>query len=742
MSVRDNTAFSDDSPKENPWKDDALGYRAFAARAAKALVGINAPEGFVVGLHGPWGAGKSTVLNFIEAFIKKHSEEGAEGYNSISLIRFEPWIVSGHQDLIAAFFKLLSQRLADGFTAREKRKGRAGRAIRVGLDPIIDAAATLGATIDHTGGLASKSAATVAKKSVGAAIDKWLAEPSLQSTYEKLSERLSEAGHRFLVMIDDIDRLAADEIRTIMQMVKTVGRLPNVTYLLAYDRDIVWAALRDGNSVGGRTPEFAEKIIQHELELPRPSSRSLLRMLSADTAALPDAPQDSKRWMEIVHSGILRWIQRPRDVARLSNAIKFSWPALEGEIDPHDLLCMEGLRLFDRPIYNWVRDNRDMLLGEGRPRLLMDEQQQAAGARFRESLDQDDRDNIVNLLLALFPNRAKFFSGSGHYHGGELWYQVVARRGIATKAGMDAYFSLSPSATEIPKALVDFAIAHIDDQTIMESCIQDASERKDEHGNTLLGDFFQEVQYRYAGRRIAPSQALLNALINTFDLVQNIEWNGDFFTPFMQHHFLVQELLKGWSPEDAAGAVEAAVAQSKSIAAKASMVLDRARECGLVPSDGVSIEPLVDANRLTSLGSSLAADIRIAAMAGELNDLPVFYDVLRIWARFGDSEEARLWTSKIATSDGHSLAKITKGLLTHSRSSSGSHFGLKERPDPTLYDAEALHQAAGAFIGQEGLTEEDRARIAALKKGLDRMTEQDAEAATSSAETASEEDDA
>jgi hypothetical protein len=49
----------------------------------------------------------------------------------------------------------------------------------------------------------------------------------------------------------------------------------------------------------------------------------------------------------LVRDGIRRWIRSPRDVVRLANAVKFSWPAVESEIDPQDLVAMEGLRLFD-----------------------------------------------------------------------------------------------------------------------------------------------------------------------------------------------------------------------------------------------------------------------------------------------------------------------------------------------------------------------------------------------------------
>lgn len=57
-----------------------------------------------------------------------------------------------------------------------------------------------------------------------------------------------------------------------------------------------------------------------------------------------------------------RWIARPGDVARLSNALNFSWAALEGEIDAQDLLAMESLRLFD-PIGPYLERFHYRLLG-------------------------------------------------------------------------------------------------------------------------------------------------------------------------------------------------------------------------------------------------------------------------------------------------------------------------------------------------------------------------------------------
>lgn len=82
------------------------------------------------------------------------------------------------------------------------------------------------------------------------------AEPTLQAAFQDLVGRLRKSGRRFVVFIDDIDRLEPAEIRAIMQMVKSVGQLPNVVYVLVYDRRIVWRALGESEQRKGGEPHF------------------------------------------------------------------------------------------------------------------------------------------------------------------------------------------------------------------------------------------------------------------------------------------------------------------------------------------------------------------------------------------------------------------------------------------------------------------------------------------------------
>ncbi|MEO3413051.1 P-loop NTPase fold protein [Roseovarius sp. CAU 1744] len=75
------------------------------------------------------------------------------------------------------------------------------------------------------------------------------------------------------MVIDDLDRLSPEEALVIFRLVKSVGRLPNVMYLLAYDRETTEQAVARRFPPEGA--HHLEKIIQAGFELPQPDQSHL-----------------------------------------------------------------------------------------------------------------------------------------------------------------------------------------------------------------------------------------------------------------------------------------------------------------------------------------------------------------------------------------------------------------------------------------------------------------------------------
>ncbi len=78
--------------------DDRLERSQFIERLTAAVVSPATARatGAVIGITGPWGSGKTSVLNLLSEHIKEKHQDAL-------VVRFDPWLVSGRNDLIAEF---------------------------------------------------------------------------------------------------------------------------------------------------------------------------------------------------------------------------------------------------------------------------------------------------------------------------------------------------------------------------------------------------------------------------------------------------------------------------------------------------------------------------------------------------------------------------------------------------------------------------------------------------------------
>ncbi|MFI5409829.1 P-loop NTPase fold protein [Kaistia sp. UC242_56] len=715
----DEYTLGDDQPKKS-LKDDRLTYAPFAKRLADIIVKMNVPNGYVIGLHGRWGSGKTTVVNFVLECLNEHKEDFV-GKKKIEHIDFRPWIVSGHQDLMAAFFQLLSEHLKPKEGKAKTLFNKGMRTAAAGADNLVDAAATMALTIDPSGGALSGLVGNVGKKALKAAIGKFLNTPSLQKAYENLRAQLGNSNRRLLVTIDDIDRLDDDEIRSIMQMVKTIGRLPNVIYLLVYDREIVWQALDEGIDRVG--PRFAEKIVQQEVELPMPAKNTLLAMLDEHISLITADGEDSARWQYIVRDGVHRWINSPRDVLRFSNALKFSWSALKDEFDAQDLIAIEGIRLFDPVAFEWIKRNRDFLFGEGRYSLGADDERKANIEALKASLPVATVEPIVELLTVLFPAHGKSFEPD-RYMIRESHFASQVRRGLMSEAGYDAYFGLHPSADAVPKSTIDSVFRNLNDKNKIESIFRFYLGKNNSRGRDMVGILLDEVRMRFALKPSpVPTQDLLDAVISVGDEVLSIPWRGEMFVSGAASYlrFLLRDILEAWGEEEAGRHLVTAFERSASPFVLSDVYVERGRELGIFATDGP--EPtVISSGDFDKLGVILMPKLKAAADDSSLGRAPYFGRIALAWKHLGELTGLKEWLKAGIVADGSFAAKVVKGVVAQTSSGDGIHYKFRDDYDGSLYDLDIIYDNAKRHLGRHGeLTDDERAILKALVDGVDRM---------------------
>ena len=99
---------------------------------------------------------------------------------------------------------------------------------------------------------------------VAAGVGSAMSTVSLDQLREQIGSILRQAKKRVVVLIDDIDRLDKSEIQSVFRIVKLTADFDNVSYVLAFDEEMVAASLGErysANAAEYRTAgtKFLEK---------------------------------------------------------------------------------------------------------------------------------------------------------------------------------------------------------------------------------------------------------------------------------------------------------------------------------------------------------------------------------------------------------------------------------------------------------------------------------------------------
>ena len=455
---------------------DLLNRATLAAALARGLLRSRSHESLITALYGPWGSGKS--------WLKRHVLERLQAEpEKITIVEFAPWQIKGVDELTLQFFAQINEQLApkgkqDSTVKLTKRQrlwsklarlsGAGSAALKVFggaalLNPDGD---SLSASLLAAGGMGDSLSALLKAAADDTEDELKRGQPSnLEEVRKELTALFTdEDSPRLLVVIDDLDRLANDEIQALVRLIKANANFAGLNYLLLCDPDQLASALDPISSGKGR--EFLEKIVQNPVHLPMPDRGSLLRQLKEGLVVIAKRvhyPFDKHmQRLEFYFSGFLKYrLKNLRSVYRLLEALEFSGAVLtrDGtiEVDLIDLLAVDYLRLHAAPVVDWLRLNgisfetsislRHQLTKDLKPRFS---EEFPAGI-----MTTIDGRECYAVMRCLFPSLAKAFASD------EQEFQSATRRvrhmlaayplAISSAEHFDSYFMLQPSPYKMPE---------------------------------------------------------------------------------------------------------------------------------------------------------------------------------------------------------------------------------------------------------------------------------------------------
>lgn len=336
-------------------KRDKLSRQDFARSAAKAIRKAPSTSGLIVSVEGVWGSGKTSVLSMIEALLI-----GDEAASKPLIVHFNPWLVGEKDALLRHFLSKIANSVKlndhsrDGKKVAKELKAYAKVFDLVKLIPGAEPWASMIKSVVEATGDATDSVAEYKT-------------PDIEAYKLRVEEALRQFERPIVVFIDDIDRLFPLEVFEMVRIIKAVGGLPHVGYVVAWDSEYVVGALEKLGVPFAAS--YLDKIVQVRTRVPSLSVVARRRLIND---ALDDLDPEvlrvrfqgqNERLSSLYHSGLRDLLDQPRDVVRVFNALRMMEPLLRDEIVFADILGLSALSIKAPAIFELLRRKPRLFVG-------------------------------------------------------------------------------------------------------------------------------------------------------------------------------------------------------------------------------------------------------------------------------------------------------------------------------------------------------------------------------------------
>lgn len=315
--------------------DDLIQRKQVSKRLFTILESKEKIESLTVGIFGPWGSGKTSVLNMLSEELDKS--------NKYLVCHFDPWNYSNEANIYSAFIQELKSCINDND-------------IGDNLLEYLSLVQSWNAIPEKIG-----KCINIVKK----IFQLFYKQKPIKEVIDSLNDKLLNLDRKVVVIIDDIDRLSFDKIRDIFQMINKIFNLNNITYFISVDKKVACSSLENiqGNGISGE--EYLEKIVQLEVNIENPTKSEVMTILEDKLKDLMGKYNFEVKLNERI-AEIDCWITpvklNIRDVKRITNLMDYKLSIFGTDVDFIDLLIMTLIETKYAKLYEFIVENYLMLV--------------------------------------------------------------------------------------------------------------------------------------------------------------------------------------------------------------------------------------------------------------------------------------------------------------------------------------------------------------------------------------------
>jgi predicted KAP-like P-loop ATPase len=315
-----NDGFLVDLAKKTKEEDD-LGYYDYAVRLAHKIKLTKTNKAFAIGVNAKWGYGKTTFLSYLDVNFKNNNE--------IIKFNFNPWACADPKDVIREFFISFQNEISGSNKSLFKKvKGYSDKLL--GERNLFS---------DYLGFI------KIFQKT-----------ESIHNFYYGVNKEIGRLDKKIIIFIDDVDRLKTEEVFEVLKLVRNTANFQNTFFIMAYNREYVINSIKKENETD--VTSYLDKIVQFEVNLPYFEKSILIERFKSN---LKDSLNKRLIYeIERINTGdfILKsLLNNMRDVVLLSNSLSLNIDKLLDEVDFHDFIKLELLRLKFPSVYKSLSIN-------------------------------------------------------------------------------------------------------------------------------------------------------------------------------------------------------------------------------------------------------------------------------------------------------------------------------------------------------------------------------------------------
>jgi hypothetical protein len=412
----------------------------------------------VVSLEGPWGYGKTSIINLIAQYY-----DTLNAADRPIVVNFNPWMASSAENLVQEFLVQFGSEV--GLSGKGKQAREAAKQL-LAYSKVFDILKWLPG---------AEPWASIVEKvltGVGAAAGKIgeLKELNISQRRDSVVKALSGMQKPLTVFIDDLDRLPPGEVFQMIRAVKAIADFPQTSFLLAFERSYVENSLLQHGIKDASA--YLDKIVQVRLHLPLIDEKDLnaLSVTELQNLAPIDLTSffegDQTRLSEAYQLCVKPLLRTPREVKRVFNRLRFVEPSLRQNVCFTDIFALEVLAIKAPYVYEHIRSRPwayhgrepDYKFGLNKPEEVV-ERHEDERVSVLNTISEEDLPYIRELTHMLFPMIGNRFDGEST----EVDYHYAKGR-VASPDRLVLALTFGLPSGEIPSELISRFLSGKDDR--------------------------------------------------------------------------------------------------------------------------------------------------------------------------------------------------------------------------------------------------------------------------------------